>query len=250
VEAFKRSLGGPVPTDPVRAAMKDRAALAALLGAAGLPERFAHDVAEEGLALLPGEGRSHFGAPALLPAGEAWPEGLTFLAGIDLAEAGRGTGWMLFFADVDGFGYKGEDQNRPGSTIRMFACDAPVEADGPCLGSRALAFEPVLMLPGWYSAAEELGLDAAAGEAYDELDSRMHHEWPGHNEGTHWFGGLYTGIQSQPPEPRDSVLLLHVEWDEELGFLYGDLGSIQFRIPRDALAAGDWSQVTAIGCSG
>ena len=33
--------------------------------------------------------------------------------------------------------------------------------------------------------------------------------------------------------------------DKELGYMFGDAGVTQFRIPADALAAEDWSQVTA-----
>ncbi|MBE2314518.1 DUF1963 domain-containing protein [Solirubrobacter sp. CPCC 204708] len=244
VDAFRRALGGPVSVEPVQAAMTDRDALAALLDASGLDAQLAYDVAEEGLALVPGDGRSHFGAPALLPPGEAWPDGHTFLAAIDLTEAGRGTGWLLFFADLDRFEWM--DHNRPGTTIRVFACAEPVVADGPCIGSRALAFRPLLQLPSWYTAREELGLDDAQDEAYSELCDRMIDQWP---EGWHWFGGLYTGIQSDPPEPAGTVLLLHLDDDDELNFMYGDGGSIQFRIPPAALSAGDWSKVTAVGCS-
>ena len=48
----------------------------------------------------------------------------------------------------------------------------------------------------------------------------------------------------------DTVLLLHLGFDHELGFEFLDNGAIQFRIPADALAAHDWSQVTAEADSG
>ena len=44
------------------------------------------------------------------------------------------------------------------------------------------------------------------------------------------------------PEPG-TVLLLHISWDDELGFEFADGGMIQFRIPADALEAGDWSRI-------
>jgi hypothetical protein len=66
---------------------------------------------------------------------------------------------------------------------------------------------------------------------------------------THWVGGLVTGVQGHPPE-QDTVLLLHLGFDHELGFEFLDNGAIQFRIPAAALAARDWSQVTAEADSG
>jgi hypothetical protein len=59
-------------------------------------------------------------------------------------------------------------------------------------------------------------------------------------DGDHWFGGHATGVH----EP-DPVLLLHLDHDPALGFDFLDGGTIQFRIPLDALAERDWDRVTA-----
>jgi hypothetical protein len=40
------------------------------------------------------------------------------------------------------------------------------------------------------------------------------------------------------------VLLLHLEFDRQLGFEFLDGGAIQFRIPGRALAERDWAAVT------
>jgi len=68
-------------------------------------------------------------------------------------------------------------------------------------------------------------------------------------DATHWVGGLVTGVQGHPPE-EGTVLLLHLGFDDDLGFEFLDNGAIQFRIPAAALAAHDWSQVTAEADSG
>ncbi|WP_146175308.1 DUF1963 domain-containing protein [Paraconexibacter algicola] len=62
--------------------------------------------------------------------------------------------------------------------------------------------------------------------------------------GTHWVLGHEPGVQGHEPEP-DTVLLLHLAWDEALGFTFADGGNFQFRIPATALAKGDWSAVVA-----
>ena len=61
---------------------------------------------------------------------------------------------------------------------------------------------------------------------------------------SHWVGGLQTGVQGHPTDD-DTELLLHIADDAELGFHFLDAGAIQFRIPTAALAAHDWSQITA-----
>ncbi|HEV2811856.1 MAG TPA: DUF1963 domain-containing protein [Solirubrobacteraceae bacterium] len=66
--------------------------------------------------------------------------------------------------------------------------------------------------------------------------------------GVHFVGGLATGVQGHEPED-DTFLLLHLSWDEPLGFLFLDGGAIQFRIPRDAARRRDWSRVVAVADS-
>ncbi|MGI8594204.1 MAG: hypothetical protein ACR2ML_07565 [Solirubrobacteraceae bacterium] len=45
------------------------------------------------------------------------------------------------------------------------------------------------------------------------------------------------------------MLLLHLASDEALGFSFLDDGTIQFRIPADALRAGDWTAARALADS-
>jgi hypothetical protein len=88
--------------------------------------------------------------------------------------------------------------------------------------------------------------DAGRDEAYleDEHPDGLPPDDGRSLEGAHWVLSHETGVQGHEPEP-DTVLLLHLGWDEALGFMFADGGAFQFRIPGPALAAGDWSAVVA-----
>ena len=152
--------GGEVDPAAVERAATDRAALEALLRDGGLGDhahRLAHEVAELGLLLVPGAARSRLGGPALLPRGEAWPDGHTFLAAIDLSELPATglpeRGWLLFFAalgpDENEDYFYGEEPNAPGARARVFATDDPVEVEqqGDALEHRPVVARPFLTLP-------------------------------------------------------------------------------------------------------
>jgi hypothetical protein len=253
VERFLRSLSSKAPETKadVRRAVTDRSELERLFREAGLVEhahRLAHEVAADAIVVEPLDrpgARSRFGGPPLLPAGTPWPEPLAFLAAIDLSELPASrlprTGWLLFFAgDEDGIW---DD-----SPMQVFATDAPVEVERRPSGLRecGLAFHAVLSLPGGFDAPAELGLDAAEGQAYEELRERLAAALPaGSDLARHWIGGHATGVQGFTPEP-DTTLLLHLEDDDELGLSIADAGTLQFRIPDAALAAGDWSRITTV----
>jgi hypothetical protein len=241
----------------VERALRDRDALQAYLSEGGLPEhaaRLAHEVARMGFRLDGGRGRSRLGGRALLPPGEPCPVGeraLTFLAGIDLGELPPSElpdqGWMLFFADLgdDDVGFCEEDDNRPGSMIRMFFTEEPVEAE-PCsrdLAERRVLPTPFLMLPNGQAEREEAGLDVFESKTYAELVYALTE--PTWADSPHWVGGWPTGPQGVVAD-SDTLLLLQIADDEELEFHYLDAGTIQFRIPPGALAERDWPRVRAI----
>ena len=281
VERFAASLrhqgearsAGTVDLDAVRA---DRGALEAWLRDRGLSEQarhLAHEVAEVGLRLVEAHGpaRSRLGGTGLLPPGEPWPAGeddrpLRFVAALDLAELGDDrlppAGWLLFFVDIEGddedpedAGFWGEPTpNEPGEAARVLHVPPgtePVEAGGPTLRrQRPVRVRPELTLPDDYDIGSRFGLSAARGEALSEIASRLRYgdEGFGSTE-DHWVLGHATGVQGHQVEPG-TALLLHLGWDEELGFMFQDGGAVQFRIPLDALAVGDWSQVCTEGDSG
>jgi Domain of unknown function (DUF1963) len=266
----------PPPAKLAKQALRDRDALEQLLSALALTahaKRLAHDVAEVGLLLRDAGGRaggSRLGGPALLPPGTDWPTGaherpLSFLAAIDLAELppadGRpGAGWWLFFADLGedehGEGFFEPERNTPAARARLLSVAAgatpePATPPGDELDHRPVTFEPVLTLPSDYDAAGRLGLDAYEKHAYqaalDVLENALGEpSWMGDQ---HWVGGHVTNAQGEPPEP-DTVLLLHMADDDSLGFSFLDAGTIQFRIPADALLREDYSAVRAEPSSG
>jgi hypothetical protein len=250
VDAFRASVTSLASRgEPDPAALTDREALERHLAGRGLQahaRRLAHEVAQVGMLLEPGDGPSHLGGPPELPPGEPWPttaggEPLVFLAAIETS-----TGRLLFFAAYETDEIY-EAVNEPGSPIRVLHAAETVPADGPALQPRPLTLRPVLTLPDGHEAPEALGLDVYEGQSYQEaLDSLARLRNPG-SDGwgdEHWFGGLQNMIQGYMPEPG-TVLLLHISWDEELGFEFADGGMIQFRIPADALEAGDWSRIVA-----
>jgi hypothetical protein len=171
----------------------------------------------------------------------------------------------------------------------VVAADPPsdLQADANhVLRHRPVAARRTLMLPDDYEAADRLGIDEdvydRALEALDKLhrqqlgdapkatvaegagvwmgpedtprtdDALVRNGWRRPDDGRsldglHWMGGAATGVQGEPP--GGTILLLGVSWDEALGLLFLDGGSIQFRIPPDAAERGDWSQVRALPAS-
>ena len=236
-----RSRANALPPPP-DAARTDRDALEAVLAGRGLEahaRRLAHETAQVGFKLQEGDGAGHLGGPALLPAGETWPAGLTFLAGIDTrAIDGLPDGWMLFFADP-------EEWVEDGEATRFYFTTDPVPADGPALRPRPVRAVPVLTLPDGWDLGRDLGLYPAEAEALEPVARWLRYpEGFSFDDPDHWVLGAVTDVQGYPLDD-DHVLLLHLAWDPALGFEYLDGGALRFSIPRQALTAGDWSRVDA-----
>ena len=269
VERFVASLATQVAATatPVDAVRHDRKALAAWLTERGLAEhadRIAQ-AAQHSLRLVPAaDANTRLGGPGLLPARAEWPRTsagrpLAFLAGLDLAELpseGRlpDAGWLLFFADLDdqgeALGFIGEPTpNEPGADAQvLWTAEPPAAAEPPAdlpdephirSGELRAAPRPQLTLEDGYDSGEELGLDPAQAQAYDEIAESLRD----FGEEDDWVLGAVTGVQGHAPE-AGSVLLLHLASIE-----FQDAGTIQFRIPEEALAVRDWSQICAEGDS-
>ena len=103
------------------------------------------------------------------------------------------------------------------------------------------AFEPVLTLPD--PDGEDLSEDEWA--AYEELFDQLYKITPGVGADAHLMLGHPTVVQEDPREPGE-INLLHLDWDEELGFTYGDAGDVTFYGAAEDIRAGRWDRVKAI----
>jgi uncharacterized protein YwqG len=222
----------------------------------GLPLDLA-ELAVPGLALLGGgAGRSKLGGCPEMPG--PWPtnagRGLTHLASIALEELPAGpwstalpeAGTVVFFADFsfDNEGWGPVDAMDPAMEIvhvppgRAFAAVTPPEErrderEVPVvLNERPVRFAPVLTVP--------------AQDLYDALDALespdaflVELDMP-----THLLLGEPGYLQEDPREPGE-LSLLQLDWDEELGFMYGDAGTISFWGRPEDIRAARWQHVKA-----
>lgn len=78
---------------------------------------------------------------------------------------------------------------------------------------------------------------------YAELSYRLLSHFCGHQ----MLGNAPSRQEARPFE-RDEVLLLHLESDDGVGFMFGDLGEAEFWIRKDDLAARRFETVTATIC--
>ena len=104
------------------------------------------------------------------------------------------------------------------------------------LNERRVLFEPVLTLP--FSdevsdALEALGSTRTIDTFPVALDAP-----------DHLLLGEPAYIQGDPREPGE-LSLLQINWDEELGFVYGDAGQISFWGSPEDLRMGRWQHVKA-----
>jgi hypothetical protein len=252
------------PTVAVRPATRE--ALVELVAAFGLPDWLATRACW-GLALVPGGiGVSRIGGRPDLPDGE-WPlnegRGLTHLATIALSELpeidGRedlpSDGTLVFFADFseesEGWGPAcGDDSvirivHVPAGTATRTAeppdeprdlRDVPVE-----IGERRVRFQPVLTLPG--RDAGDLSDEEWA--AYERLTDQLYEVTPGLGTNAHLMLGHPTVVQEDPREPGE-INVLHLDWDEELGFMYGDAGDVMFYAAAEDIRAERWDRIKAV----
>ena len=239
--------------------MDERGDIRDSLIAHGVPEdvarQIAYEIVAEGIWFSSWEAagsRTRSGGPGLLPPGEAWPRGasgrpLTFLAGLDLSELPRvdddlpDAGWLLFYVGVE------DDTTHmlwvPRGTDPATA-DPPADLD-LVLTEERLRGDPGLTVPMDADdyVPRRLGLSHPAEAWFLYLADELEEFRPWGPSGSLQTLG-YARSHSERAAPADSVLLLHVERAQELGRWSERGGTIQFRIPRPALVARDWSAVT------
>jgi hypothetical protein len=261
VAEFLASLQRPVSVaapPPVKRAPRSRAELAEHLRARELDLDLA-DEADWGLALLPGgKGRSRLGGGPLLPEGTEWPAydglGLTHLASIDLTELpnveGRenlpADGILVLMADLTEHASLWEPAT-VGGDPRMMLLHVPAETptyepevppgsrepdETPVkMRLRRIRFEPVLTLR---------QRDAAG---YDDLYDDLAGVTPGLRDPAHLMLGHPAVVQEDPRAPGD-VNVLHIGWDEALGFEFLDAGDLTLHGCAADVRAGRWERLT------
>jgi uncharacterized protein YwqG len=225
-----------------------------LLARHGLPVELA-ERAVTGLALIPGgTGQSKLGGRPYVAA--AWPtnngRALTHLASIALEELPdvpmRSSlpreGTVVFFVDLsfDNEGWSPATASEP--TVEIVhvptasvaaAATPPDEQRGEyevpvVLNERRVQFMSVLTLP-----AEELYEALDAHDSPDDFLVELHMP-------EHLVLGEPEYIQGDPREPGE-VSVLQLNWDEELGFMYGDGGEVSFYGSPEDLQAGRWERI-------
>ncbi|HEX5782369.1 MAG TPA: DUF1963 domain-containing protein [Solirubrobacteraceae bacterium] len=238
----------------VGGAPSSREEIADLLEDSGLPRELA-ERAQWGLLLVGGgSGRSRLGGRAELPEGMPWPhcEGrpLTHLATIALPELpdfeGRellpAEGDLVFFADLS---YEGElwEPTIVGEDDRVVVLHVvgPTHEPAPPRGQlrqRAIRFRPVLTMP------------EGEDPRYERLVDALHDQTPELFEPGHLLLGHPAAfVQGDPREPGQ-VSLLHLGWDEALGFEYLDGADLTFYGDAGDVRAGRWDRLTVEPQSG
>ncbi len=241
-----------------------REELAALARSAGLPEDVAA-LASWGLALTEGgTGRSRIGGHPALPQGTPWPmaggRALTHMASLWLAELpdveGRdllpADGVLVVFADLTEEGelweptVVGEDDRvvvlRAPADGALHEPEPPADHRDPgdvpaLLRERRVAFVPVLTLP-----EAPKSLTDADRLAYDDLFEALAEVTPGHGDPGHLLLGNPRPVQFDTRQPGE-VSVLHLGWDDELGFEILDGGAVTFFGDKDAVSAGRWDDL-------
>jgi hypothetical protein len=112
--------------------------------------------------------------------------------------------------------------------------DVPVE-----LNEVRVRFEPVLTPPWWPDELED-----AHDDAYNAFADALLPVTHGVGARAHLLLGHPTAVQWDPREPGE-INLLHLDWDEQLGFMYGDAGDVMFSGAPEDILAGRWERVKA-----
>lgn len=192
-------------------------------------------------------GASRMGVAPDLPPGVPWPENkgrpVEFLAQIDFAAVAGAcalpgfpdSGWVALFRDLKA-AYEGdyEDDGQwrwlhfdcsPDMLVRTAHPGEPEETFNFC----EVTFEPELCLPGDITDRFETGDEAADEEAYEYFDNTL---WDVSRGPFHRLGGPPMLIQSDQGDYAGWELLMQIDSDDEVGWMWGDMGRIYYWVKR------------------
>lgn len=226
--------------------------------------------------------RSHLGGAPRLPAGVAWPEKngrrLDFLARLSLPEAQRSLamdwlpqeGALLFFYDEQQpWGFRPDDRGG-WAVLHVPDLASPVDGGGreTPLPHRSVEMRPIAVLPSTERPqVEQLRLSDDEIEVYDEIVEAVHGGRPRHQLGglpavvqgdemelqcqltsNGLFCGDHTGYEHARaevlrPGTQDWRLLLQVDSDEDLGVMWGDLGTVYYWVREPDARRGAFDDV-------
>ncbi|GAA2205430.1 hypothetical protein GCM10009850_008880 [Nonomuraea monospora] len=221
-------------------------------------------------AAAPATGRCRLGGPALLEPGTAWPEAgglpLSLHAVLDtdaLApwlgdELPTRPGLLNFFyldPDVPYEVYKDLDLFDP-EACRVIPADPARAVETPApeparsYPATPVHAAPVTMLPDcWdleegdldYDSDEHWGVPSLVLNTMDGLDANT----AGHHCAFGWPDTSYASPVTGRDADGPAIHLLQLAEDAELGWGWGDAGTMYFTIPAKAFLAGDYSQARA-----
>ncbi|GAB7188453.1 hypothetical protein ATKI12_8284 [Kitasatospora sp. Ki12] len=220
----------------------------------------------------PAAGRSRLGGPALLEPGTPWPEStgvpLSLHAVLDTDAL---AGWLgerlpvrpgllnFFYLDPDVpyEEYRELDMYGPGAgrvvpadPARAVAVTAPEPARR--YPARPVHAAEVTMLPDcWDVEDDDLTYDedrhwGAPSLILGEMDD-LNGNTTGHHRAFGWPDTSYTVRVTTRDDDGPAVHLLQLAEDTDLGWGWGDAGTVYFTIPAGALAAGDFGKAVATG---
>lgn len=225
-------------------------------------------------------GRSHFGGSPSLPAGVAWPERngrqLEFLARLSLPEVHQALeidwlpreGALLFFYDMEEQPW-GFDPKERGSWAVLHVPDADAEPEpGSPVPFRPIGLRRIESYPSYErNEVVALSLEDDEDDAYVELSESPFEGLPKHQVSGYpapiqnddmelecqlTSHGLNCGSPKGYQDPRAASLkagaknwrlLFQIDSDDDLDFMWGDVGILYFWVEEASAREGDFSNV-------
>ena len=221
---------------------------------------------------------SYLGGDPHLPGDHEWPERsnkpLSFLACLDLAEIATtatidwlpAQGKLLIFYDMEEQPWGFDPKDRDGwSVLHIEQQSREPTRESVELPKHPVCFKPFRSLPGW-ERLPKLGVTLTDDE-FDTYDEGVYNQNTEHQIGGYPLPvqndymeeeaqlashGLYLGDayaysskegKELLPGAKDWRLLLQIATDDELGVMWGDVGSLYFWVQEERAKQGDFSNV-------